>query len=288
MNTFRVQRNACAEALALAALVLSFPALRWGVSVLGVQGAAGALLVKSVLQAALLLPVLGAFRAPDWNAPFLRETGRRIAPLAGGSTYSKTGPLFDRFLASAAALGQLSLLYLADQIYSAGHFLLGRMIATPLVPALAEKARGGEWDGFEALSRRALLRVLTATTVVLGCGALIGRPLLPLALEHGRFDPRSIDQLFWLLVALGGSWIGGATGQVLASSFYAHGDTLIPARVGVCGFTVGLLLKIVGFWRWGVIGLALASSAYLLLNAVVLHMLLRRKLRRLRAAGQVA
>jgi peptidoglycan biosynthesis protein MviN/MurJ (putative lipid II flippase) len=77
-----------------------------------------------------------------------------------------------------------------------------------------------------------------------------------------------------MLIALGGVLVGGAVGQVLSSSFYAFGDTSTPTRVGVAGFTLGLILKVGGFFLEGIHGIAVGTSAYYMINAVALYCLL--------------
>ena len=88
-------------------------------------------------------------------------------------------------------------------------------------------------------------------------------------------------------MALGGVWLGGAAGQVSTVSFFALGDTTTPTKVGVVGFTVAIPIKIVFYWWWGVVGLAVATSLYTAGNAVAHQILLHRAIGR-RAAPAAA
>ena len=93
-----------------------------------------------------------------------------------------------------------------------------------------------------------------------------------------------VEYLWWLLLLLSGVWIGGVVGQILSTAFYAQADTRTPTLVGVAGFSVAIGLKLMAF-RWGGIrGLALAASAYYLLNAIALLICLRRRARRVSGA----
>jgi putative peptidoglycan lipid II flippase len=98
--------------------------------------------------------------------------------------------------------------------------------------------------------------------------------------HRGQFTPVAIEHLWWLLLLLSGVWVGGAAGQILSTSFYAQGDTRTPTLVGVAGFSVAIVLKVVAFRRYGIEGLAVAASLYYLLNAAVLLICLRRRTRR--------
>src|SRR6266850_547833 len=74
----------------------------------GVSGAAFLILLRTGLQMVWLLPGLGRWEWPDWKSPAMREAWLRIRPLLIGTTYYRTDPLIDRFLASMAPAGGLS------------------------------------------------------------------------------------------------------------------------------------------------------------------------------------
>ena len=109
---------------------------------------------------------------------------------------------------------------------------------------------------------------------------LFGKPALLLLFGHGRFDESSLLLLWFLLIGLAGFWIGGPMGQVLASSFYAKGNTTTPTKIGAFGFTIGIILKIGGFYLWGVLGIAIGTSLYYFLNLVLLRYILLIKLKK--------
>ena len=118
--------------------------LIWGLSRFGIAAAAWALVIRSGIQTILLLPGMGGYRFPDWRNSTLKEAWRRLYPLLLGTTYYKTGELADRFLASMAPAGQLSLLYFANQMYMAGNLILNKAFSAPMVPLLAKKASEGD------------------------------------------------------------------------------------------------------------------------------------------------
>jgi 2-polyprenyl-3-methyl-5-hydroxy-6-metoxy-1,4-benzoquinol methylase len=191
------------------------------------------LVLKFLLQLLLLLPILGAYEWPDFRGDAAREAWRRLRPLLLGTSYYKTDQLVDRFLASMAAAGGLSILHLAQQMYGAGHQVLNASIAAPLVPRLAGAAKARDRGAFGALWRSGERKLgLFTLAVVIGL-VLVGVPALEVLLGHGEFRPEQVRQLWWLLLALAGTWVGGALGQVFSAAFYATGDTHTPTRIGV-------------------------------------------------------
>ena len=254
-------------------LVLALPAY-------GVVAAAWAMVARAVLQVALLLRGMGRYRAPDGAAAELRQAWRRLRPLLLGAVYFKSDFVVDRLLASLAPAGALSLFTLAQQAYSAAQLILGKALATPVVPLLAQAAEAGHWRRFERISRRRLVLLLALALLGYLGVLLAGRPVLSLTFGHGNFTPDRIHQLWWLLVALGGVWFGGVAGQIISTSFYAQGDTRTPIVIGAAAFTVAIALKIGGFYAFGISGLAVAATLYYLGSAGAQWVVLERRLRR--------
>jgi len=241
--------------------------------------------VRAALQLVLLRPALGRYRVPDWREPTLRLALRRSAPLLGGQVYFKSDSLLDRFFASLAPAGGLSLYHVSMQLYASAGLIVNRALVSPMVPRLSRLADRSHWPAFVSqVQRRLAVTLLVALAGTAGL-ALVGRPVLALLFGHRQFTADRVEHLWLLLLLLSGVWIGGVVGQVLSTSFYAQGDTRTPTLVGIAGFTVAIGLKIVAFrWR-GIEGLALAASTYYLLNAVTLLVCLRRRARRVAGAA---
>ncbi len=131
----------------------------------GVAGAALLIVLRTGLQIVWLLPGLGRWVWPDWNSPPLREAWQRIRPLLIGTSYYRTDPLVDRFLASMAPAGGLSLLYIGQQIYGVANVVAEKAIASPMVPLLAVQAAANRWRDFRRIYQKRLL-VIGALTML--------------------------------------------------------------------------------------------------------------------------
>jgi putative peptidoglycan lipid II flippase len=254
--------------------------LAWGLPRFGIIIAAWAMAAKSFLQTILLFPGLGRYHKPNWQSGALKKSWQRLYPLLLGSSVYKTEILVDRFLSSMTSAGQLSLLYFASQIYQAGNFVLAKALSVPMVPELAKMAFAGKWETFRRILNSKLYWTLLITGAVIIGIISLGRPVLTFLFEHGRFTLVEIDTLYWILLALGGVWIGGALGQILSSAFYSKGNTRTPTKIGVIGFSMGLIMKIGGFWVGGILGIAIGTSIYYLLNVFLLKFFLNRNLGR--------
>jgi putative peptidoglycan lipid II flippase len=272
------QRFIWCELSPILALFGGFAFLLWGLPRFGITAAAWAMVLKLALQSLLLIPVLGPYHIPAWKSKEVKEAWRRIHPLLLGTTYYKTDQLVDRFLLSMAPVGSITLLHLAAQIYSAGNTILNRAIGAPMVPMLAQKAQTREWPAFIRIFKKRLILILWITGLTLLAILLFGKPVLSLVFAWRRFTASEVSLLWLILIGFAGVWIGGALGQVLAPSFYAKGNTTTPTKIGIFGFSLGLLFKFSGFYLWGVVGVAIGTSLYYLLNSGLLYLFLNKEM----------
>jgi len=256
-------------AAGLGALVFLIPAY-------GVEAVAWVTTIRLAAQVVLLMPGMGAWIRPDLTSQSVRTVWKRIKPLLLGTAYYKTDPLVDRFLLSSAASGSLSLFYFAQQLYGAGTAVLGRAIVTPLVPTLSVLHKARNRTAFRAAYHRALWQVGIPAIAGLVVVALFGKPLLSLIVGHGTVTSANIDQLWRIMLGLGGAFMGGAMASVTASSFYARTDTRYPTRLGIITYTLYIPIKVASYQLGGVMALAISASAFYLVNMIMQYIRLER------------
>lgn len=260
------QKFIWAELSPVFANILSLLFLFWTLPQYGIVAAAWATVLNLGLKVAFLMPMLGRWQWPQWNSYAMREAWRRVKPFILGQTYSKSDPLIDRFLTSMSIAGNLSLLYIGQQIYSAINLIIIKAISAPTVPRLALAAKSGDWAVFRRIYRQRLLWMLglgVAAGIIL---LVFGESLLHLMIGHGGITAENVRMLWWIMLALIGLLIGGTTGQVTAVAFYAMGDTKTPTMLFVWTFTIYIPIKVLVFLHYGLIGLAIATSVHLTVN----------------------
>lgn len=261
----------------------------WAVPRFGIEGAAWVLVVRAAAQAALVVPVLGGFHRPNVRSSSIREAARRLRPLLLGVVYTRTDPLVDRFFASMAPAGGLTLLSLGQQTVVSGAVILGTAVGAPALPKLSLHAKRHEWGAFERMYRQRFgLLALVALSGVIGV-ALVGALAIPRLPEVGRLSQDDLRTLWTLVLLLSGVVVGGSVGTVSGNAFYAFGDTRTPALIGVIAYTVGVVLKIAGFLLAGISGIAIATTCYYVILNLLLHVELSSRVRsRLVGAGSVS
>jgi len=218
------------------------------------------------LKVMMLLPGLGRWESPRWDSPVIKESWSRVKPFLLGQTYAKSDPLIDRFLTSLTVAGNLSLLYIGQQVYSSVNLIMTKAISAPSIPRLAIAAKNADWKDFRRIYRHRVLWTLAATAGATLALFAVGEPLLRQMIGHGGITGKNVHQLWLILVALSGVLIGGTSGQVVSSAFYAIGDTRTPTMLFIITYTIYIPIKIVVFLKYGLLGLAAVTSVHLSLN----------------------
>lgn len=271
------QQFVWAEFTPILASVVGLLLLVWALPRFGVIAAAWISTLRLAIQTLLLVPGMGKPVRPDLKSVTILQAWQRIKPLLLGTAYYKTDPLVDRFMLSMAASGSLSLYYLAQQIYGAVNQVINKAIAVPLVPLLSKLHKAGDSDEFRRAYHRKLLQVSAISVAGLVFVGLLGQGMLDLLIGYGNVSAGNVEELWWIIIWLGGMFVGGAAGQICSSSFYACGDTVTPTRMSVITYTAYIPSKVAAFYFWGVMGLAIATSVYYIANFALQAYLLKRK-----------
>lgn len=271
------QRFLWAEFTPILASIFALLLLIWALPRFGVIAAAWIGTLRMGMQTLLLAPGMGIPVRPDLKSAAIQQAWKRLKPLLLGTAYYKTDPLVDRFLLSTANSGSLSLYYLAQQIYGAVSQVLNKAITAPLVPVLSMFHKAGDKAGFRRAYRRKLLQVGAISLAWLLILGLLGQELLTFLVGHGNVSASNMAELWWIMIWLGGMFFGGAAGQISSSSFYARGDTVTPTHMSMLTYTAYIPGKVISFYYWGVVGLAIATSIYYMANLSLQIYLLEKK-----------
>lgn len=282
------RRFILAEAAPLVSSIGGLLLSLWALPRLGIVSIAWIMLFRSAAQIGFLLRHAPTVSAPRIKRPSIQTAWRRLRPLLIGAVYYKLDPLVDRFFASATIAGGLSLYYLAQQLYSIMLQVFTSATATPVAPTLAAAAREGNWERFRQVYRQKLAVMFCIPLVAYLAFLVFGLPVLNVLVGHGQVTAENVGTLWLLMAALVGVPLAGSTGQILSTAFYARGDTTTPTRVGITGFTAGVVFKVIGFFHLGLLGIAIGTTLYYGCNAIAMLVILERDLKRVVAVSAQA
>jgi putative peptidoglycan lipid II flippase len=244
--------------------------------------AAGALL-GGVLQVVAQWPSLraiGYFERPSFalRDPGVREVGRRMIPLLFGMGVYYVDVVIARRFLSGLGLGAQSYFGWAMRLcdFPQGIFVMALQAATlPSLARLAARADRAELGRTFAFGMRlALFVAIPATALFVG----LAEPLVVLLFQRGEFGGDSARETARALVAQGtGVWLVAAVRQLL-SMYYALGDTRTPVLVAATDLGAFVVLSLLLRGPLGHVGIGWAVTGASAVQALLLWVLLARKL----------
>jgi putative peptidoglycan lipid II flippase len=163
--------------------------------------------------------------------------------------------------------------------------IIAQAVATAALPTFSAQYALGKFTELRASlasSLRGILFLALPATVGL---IFLRQPIVALMFGYGEnFDERSTQMVAWALLWYAAGLVGHCVVEIFSRAFYALHNTIIPVTVGVLAMAlnIGLSIFLAGwFERLGWMphgGLALANSLATGLEAVLLWMLMYRRL----------
>jgi putative peptidoglycan lipid II flippase len=250
-------------------------------------------LAGGVLQVVAQWPSLrriGYLEAPllDFKHPAMREVFRRMGPMLFGIGVYYVDVLLARRFLSELGLGAQSYFTWAMRLcdFPQGIFVMALQAAA--LPSLARLAARGELDElgrtFGFGMRLALFVAIPATALFVG----LSEPLVVLLFQRGEFGAESATETARALVAQGaGVWLIAAVRQLLGV-YYAVGDTRTPVIVAAVDLVVFVVLALALRGPFGHVGVSWAITGSGAVQALLLLLLLQKRLPSIRSGGVLA
>ena len=244
--------------------------------------AVGALL-GAVGQVALQTPALygvGFRYRPvlDPSDPRLRDILRLMGPGTLGGAAVQINLLVNMVLAAGEGTGAVSWLSYAFRVMYLPIGLFGVSVAAAAVPLLSRQGAHHDLAGMRDTVSRAL-RLTLAINVPATIGLMVlGVPIVELIFERGSFTAGDTSATAAALLLYAPGLAGYAAVRIAVPCFYALGSSRTPAAISMAAVALNIGLNLLLVRVLGYRGLALGTSVAALTNALVLLLLLRRRL----------
>jgi putative peptidoglycan lipid II flippase len=240
-------------------------------------------LIGGAVQFAMQIPVLYRFGYDlrlDFN--FRHTAVVRIAKLMlpgiFGVAIYQVNVVVTRLLASFLQEGSVSWLYYGQRLFEFPQGVFIVSLAQAVLPAMSRQAAADDMDGFRESLRFALVLILLVTIPATLGLILCNQAVYSLFFMRGSFSSFDVSQaglaLAWYAPAL--LFVG--ISRVVVPSFYAMKDTRTPVLVSFWTLLVNVVAGLLLMQTMGHAGLALALTIASVFNAVVLTLLLSRRL----------
>ena len=259
-----------------------------------IQGMAYGTLVGGFLQFAVQWPSLrrAGFRYRpmlSFNDPGLRQIVRLMGPAIIGTAAVQINVFVNTNFASeivdlttgAVLNGPVSWLSYAFRFMQFPIGVFGVAIATAALPPLSRSTSNPNYVEFrQTLAHSLALVFLLCIPSAVGL-AVLGRPIVALVFEHGRFTGFDTVQTANALAAYSIGLAGYAAVKVLSPAFYALNDARTPMLISLASILVNYVMNSLLVGPFGHVGLAFSTSAVALVNFLLLALFMRRRLGRL-------
>ena len=192
--------------------------------------------------------------------------------------------VINAIIAASLGEGSLSAINVARMVMTMPLFVIAQSIATAALPTFAMQVSRGELSEMRS-SLAATLRGIFLLSIPSTLGLILLRqPLVAALFQRGAFDANSTEMVSWALMWYTAGLVGHSVVEILSRAFYALHDTKTPVIVGTIAmglnalfsFAFAALFKQIGWMPHG--GLALANSFATALEAIVLFVVMRKRL----------
>jgi len=263
-----------------------------------IEGMAYGTLLGGFLQFAVQWPSLlrvGFSYRPmiSVSDPGVRQIFRLMGPAILGTAAVQINVLVNTNFASAIvdpatgaiANGPVSWLSYAFRFMQFPIGVFGVAIATAALPPLSRSSAQADYPEFRKTLAHALALVfLLCIPSAVGL-AVLGRPIVALIFEHGRFTAFDTVQTGDALAAYAIGLAGYAALKVLSPAFYALGDARTPMLISLGSIAVNYVMNSLLVGSFGHVGLAFSTSTVALINFLLLALFMRRRVGPLEGSG---
>jgi putative peptidoglycan lipid II flippase len=178
-------------------------------------------------------------------------------------------------LASRLQAGSVTALTYGYMIQQVPETLIGTAIGIAILPTLSELASKQDWESFRATIERAV-QVLLGLSIPISLVLAIG--LRPLLVVIFHFDAAGTDLLLWTTRGFLLGLAGQALLEVANRAFYARQNALMPLAGSLLNIMIYIILGMLLFRSLGAPGISLTDSVAFTTQAVVVLLILNRRL----------
>jgi putative peptidoglycan lipid II flippase len=240
-------------------------------------------IVGGVGQIVLQLPSLyreGYRYRPELNPtdPGLREVLRLIGPGTISGAAVQINLLVNMILATGEGTGAVSWLSYAFRVMYLPIGIFGVSIATATLPAISRHAAQNSTVGVRKTVSNALRMMLVLNVPAMVGLLVLAEPIVALIFERGNFLPSDTASTTAALMFYTPGLVAYSAVRIAVPCFYALRNSLTPTLVSIGAVILNIVLNLILVRVMGFRGLALGTSIAALGNALVLLILLHRRL----------
>ena len=200
-----------------------------------------------------------------------------IPAILGNGAY-QINLLIDMILASTLPDGSISYLYYADRINQLPLGVLGIAISTALLPVLSlQMKEKKKKEANSSISSAIKMGIFLSIPAFIGL-LIFSKEIIYFLFFRGAFDLNDVNLTSTALMALCFGLPAFIMIKILVVPFFANEDTKTPIKVALLCMIINLILNLILIRDFLHVGLAISTSIAAWINAIILSILLHKKL----------
>ena len=248
---------------------------------------AGATTLGAVLQLIVQYPNvrrLGYKLKPVFeftNNPHFKEIGELLFPAILSSTVGQIHIYVDMFFTSLISEGAWTAIGYANRVFQFPVGILVTAFLVPLFPIFARLVADKDYEGIKNYFNKGVgVLFFGAIPIIIGI-LVVGYDAVRLVFEHGVFDSNGTFMVTEALWFLSVSIIPYVFRDSITRVYYSFNDSKTPFVVAFTSIVLKLFLNwlLIKQMHFGIGGITLSTSVVTLFNAIVLGVLISKKMK---------
>jgi putative peptidoglycan lipid II flippase len=242
---------------------------------------AAGVLVATVVQFLIPLPLLrgrgtGLAFTIGFGNPHVRRILRLMVPVSLGLGLININLTIDLLVASYASGHAVSDLNYAFRIFMLPQGLFSVAVSTVLFPEISRLAARGELAEAGGMVGRGTRTIVFLLLPAAAISIVLAEPIVRLLYQRGEFSPFDTGNVSRTLMAFSLGLVSNGLSLLLTRAFYSLQQPRTPTVVAAVNLVLNAALDI-ALLGYGAAGIALSTAIVTTFNAVVLAVLLRRR-----------
>jgi putative peptidoglycan lipid II flippase len=236
---------------------------RFGIWAMVVGTIAGTLIHTAIV--AVMMHRSGYRFSLCWHgmSPAIEQVGRQYGPVLLSGVVASGGLLVDQSMAAMLVAGSVSALVYANRFVSVVLALMAGAISTAIVPPISRLVAHRDWQSCRATLRTWVRNSAAVSTPIAVLLFLFARPLVRVTLQHGAFGPGDTFVVTRVLVMYAIQIPFFVTSRVFYRFLIAMRRTDLIFYCGAINLSLDVVLNLVLMRWYGVAGIALATSLWM-------------------------
>ncbi|MFH0947735.1 MAG: murein biosynthesis integral membrane protein MurJ [Elusimicrobiota bacterium] len=248
-----------------------------------IKGLAIAVVIGGLLQFLIQIPAIkrsGFNFKPiiNFNHPGVKQIFFLMLPAMWGISIDQVNAFVDTICASFLREGSVTALYYSNRLMQLPLALFGIAVASVSLPfmsaSVSKKDNQGMKDMLAFSIKISSLAILPAMAGLM----VLGKDMITLLFQHGKFDSAATMMTNSALIFYSIGLPAFSYVKIFAGGFYSMKETRTPVKIATMCMLLNVGLNIILMKPMGVGGLALATAVSSWTNAILLFVMLRKKI----------